>query len=362
MKVGICVGAMISNIEYIELAEELGYDSAWIADSQMIWSDCYATLALAAARTKRIRLGTGVSIAGTRIAPVTASAIASINEVAPGRVFLGLGTGHTAMRTMGQDQMKLGPFREYVRVVRDLLDGKSTPFSYDGITRDVTFMHRGMGYYRLEPRIPIHISALGPQTQRWAGGIADGIVMVGTNPETIAAGMEHVREGARRVGRRLPEDLEVTTLLTGMVLAPGETTETERALDEAGVWVSQMLHAAWHRAAEPRRSLSNAPSYLHDVWEDYCDYVEEMDTPAERRYQQVHVGHCTFLPDEERRFVTPAAIALTTLTGTGEEISSQVRALELAGVTQIMLIPPVPFAERVLRDFAAGVFPLLDRG
>ncbi|MFQ5382440.1 MAG: LLM class flavin-dependent oxidoreductase, partial [Dehalococcoidia bacterium] len=300
MKVGICVGAMISNIEYIELAEELGYDSVWVADSQMIWSDCYATLALAATRTSRIRLGTGVSIAGTRIAPVTASAIATINELAPGRVFLGLGTGHTAMRTMGQDQMRLGPFKEYVRVVRDLLEGKSTPFTYEGLTREVAFMHKEMGYYRLEPRIPIHISALGPLTQRWAGGVADGVVMVGTNPETIAAGMENVREGARRVGRALSSDLEVTTLLTGMVLRPGETTETERALDEAGVWVSQMLHAAWHRASEPKRALGNAPSYLADVWEDYCAYVEAMDTPAERRYQQVHVGHCSFLPDGER--------------------------------------------------------------
>ena len=75
MDVGICVGAQISDIDYIAMAEELGYESAWIADSQMIWSDVYATLALAASRTSRIKLGTGVAVAGTRIAPVTASAI-----------------------------------------------------------------------------------------------------------------------------------------------------------------------------------------------------------------------------------------------------------------------------------------------
>ncbi|MFQ5381658.1 MAG: hypothetical protein ACE5EF_08550, partial [Dehalococcoidia bacterium] len=96
--------------------------------------------------------------------------------------------------------------------------------------------------------------------------------------------------------------------------------------------------------------------------EDYCAYAEAMDTPVERRYQQVHVGHCSFLPDGERRFVTPAAISLTTLTGTAEEISSKVRELERAGVTQIMLIPPVPLAGKILRDFASEVFPLLDRG
>ena len=66
--------------------EELDYDRAWVPDSQMIWSDCYSILALAAVNTSRIHIGTGVSIAGTRIAPVTAHSIGSINQLAPGRV------------------------------------------------------------------------------------------------------------------------------------------------------------------------------------------------------------------------------------------------------------------------------------
>src|SRR5436190_14860726 len=150
MEFGVFVATKIDDWQLIREAEALGYDRAWVADSQMIWSDCYATLALAAARTKRIKLGTGVAVAGTRIAPVTASAIASINQIAPGRVFLGLGTGHTAMRTMGHDQMGLREFKDYVRVVRDLLDGKNTPFTLDGVTREVSLMHQGRGYYRLE--------------------------------------------------------------------------------------------------------------------------------------------------------------------------------------------------------------------
>jgi 5,10-methylenetetrahydromethanopterin reductase len=98
MKFGIMFDTHIDKWELIRYAEELGYDTGWVPDSQMIWSDCYATLALAAVNTKRIRLGTGVAIPGTRIAPVTAHSIASIAQLAPGRVFLGIGTGHTAMR------------------------------------------------------------------------------------------------------------------------------------------------------------------------------------------------------------------------------------------------------------------------
>ena len=100
MKFGGVVATKIDDWQIFPYLEELGYDSAWAPDSQMIWSDCYATLALAAHHTSRIRLGTGVSIAGTRAAPVTAHSIATINKLAPGRTFLGIGTGHTAMRAI----------------------------------------------------------------------------------------------------------------------------------------------------------------------------------------------------------------------------------------------------------------------
>ena len=132
MEFGVFVATRIDDWQLIQYAENLGYDRAWIPDSQMIWSDCYATLALAAHNTRRIKLGTGVAIPGTRIAPVTAHSIASINRIAPGRVFLGIGTGHTAMRVMGMDPMKSRDFREYLRVVRTLLTGEEVEYTLNG--------------------------------------------------------------------------------------------------------------------------------------------------------------------------------------------------------------------------------------
>ena len=107
MDFGICIVSKIDDVGYLARAENLGYSHAWVADSQMIWSDCYAVLALAARQTRTIKIGTGVSVAGTRIAPVTASSIATINRLAPGRTFLGIGTGNTAMRIMGHKPLKL---------------------------------------------------------------------------------------------------------------------------------------------------------------------------------------------------------------------------------------------------------------
>src|SRR5581483_4149955 len=123
MKFGIMFDTHIDKWELIRYAEELGYDSAWVPDSQMIWSDCYATLALAAFNTRRIRLGTGVA---------------------------SIGTGHTAMRVMGQDPMPPREFREYLRVVRALLEGKEVDYTYAGKTRQIKFLHRDRYFINLD--------------------------------------------------------------------------------------------------------------------------------------------------------------------------------------------------------------------
>src|SRR2546425_3714451 len=70
MRFGICVMANVDEIGFFNHAETLGYDSVWVTDSQMLFSDCYAVLALAARQTTRLRLGPGTAICGTRIPPV----------------------------------------------------------------------------------------------------------------------------------------------------------------------------------------------------------------------------------------------------------------------------------------------------
>src|SRR5229473_5387947 len=159
MEFGIGIDTHVDKWDLARYGEELGYDSCWVPDSQMIWSDCYATLALAAANTKRIKLGTGVAIAGTRIAPVTAHSIASINQLAPGRVFLGIGTGHTAMRVMGKDPMKAGAFREYLRVLRALLHGEEVDYDLLGERTDIRFLHLDRGFIDVEHAVPIYVAA-----------------------------------------------------------------------------------------------------------------------------------------------------------------------------------------------------------
>ena len=78
----MCVTTKLTEVDFAKQCEDLGFDWLWVPDSQMIWGDCYAYLALAAERTSRIKLATGVAVAGTRAAPVIAHSIASIATTA----------------------------------------------------------------------------------------------------------------------------------------------------------------------------------------------------------------------------------------------------------------------------------------
>ena len=66
------------------------------------------------------REGARVAICGTRIPPVHVAAMATLNRLAPGRVHLGVGTGNTATRSMGQPPMRIAEYAEHLRVLREV--------------------------------------------------------------------------------------------------------------------------------------------------------------------------------------------------------------------------------------------------
>ena len=356
MKFGAMIATHIDDWQILRFAEELGYDHGWVPDSQMIWSDCYAVLALAAANTSRIRLGTGVAIAPTRLAPVTAHSIASINRIAPGRAFLGIGSGHTAMRVMGLDPMPGRQFREYLRVVRGLLDGEEVEYTHRGETRAIRFLHRDLGFIDLEHRIPMYVAANGPIALGAAGAYGDGRISAGNEPaEGLSRSLAAIGDGAQQAGRALPDDFHTAALSYAVVLRPGETLSSERVIDEAGSMVTAGLHY-WYEVWQKTGRQDFIAREAADDWAAYLEHVEKMETPAEKRYLQIHDGHCTYALPEERRFVTPALIrASGGLVGEPDEIIDQLRTLERAGLREITLLPPMASARENFRDFATQV-------
>ena len=127
-------------------------------------------------RRSRLRIGPGTAICGTRIPPVQVAAVATLNRLAPGRVFLGIGTGNTAMRSMGQRPMRIAEFAEYLRVLSALLRGEVVDYAFNGVARPVSMLMHDFKYMNLEPRIPLYVSGFGPRAMGLAGEYGDGLV------------------------------------------------------------------------------------------------------------------------------------------------------------------------------------------
>ena len=194
MDFGICMASHVGDIDYVVRAEALGYTHAWLADSQMLWSDCYATLALAAVRTSTIRLGTGVAVTGTRPAPVNAAGIATINALAPGRTFFGVGAGNTAMRVMGQPPHRIREYDAYLTEMRALLAGEEAVHAGEPIRHVMP----DKGFVNFEDRIPMYVSGFGPRSLGLAGKHGDGaVIAVAAHPAAMSSVWHMIETGAR---------------------------------------------------------------------------------------------------------------------------------------------------------------------
>src|SRR5512147_2801633 len=201
----------------VRRAEDLGWDAALQPDSQLRRRDTYVLLAAAARATQRITLGPLLANPINRHPTVTASSIATIDELAPGRVLLGWGVGDTAVRLAGLRPARVKELESSTRLMRALLDGEAVEV---GAARPARLPHH-------RP-VPIWIAAGGPRTLRMAGGVADGVfIRVGTHPANIATAVNAIRAGAAEAGR------EPGSVRLGAVFHTVLVDEPERALTMA---------------------------------------------------------------------------------------------------------------------------------
>ena len=187
----------------VAAAEAAGFDVAWLPDSQFLWRDAWVSLALGATQTERIALGPCVTNLQTRHPSVTAAATVTLEELAPGRTILGVGTGDSSLKPLGLEPTRLAAMREGIEQIRRLTAGETV--AYDG--REMRL------HATLESPPPIYMAANGPRGLALAGEIADGVITVaGIAPELIQRLRQLVAEGARRAGRSVDDiDLCVGT-------------------------------------------------------------------------------------------------------------------------------------------------------
>src|SRR5262249_7574811 len=162
-------------VDHIVEAESLGYERAWLFDSPALYGDIWMIAALAAQRTSRIGLGPAVLVPNLRHPLTQASAIATLEQLAPGRAVAAIGTGFTGRMAMGQKALTWAWTRRYVEQLRALLRGEKV--EVDGAL--VQMLH-GPDFAPAFPvPTPIVIAANGPKGLEVAKEFGDGIMTIG---------------------------------------------------------------------------------------------------------------------------------------------------------------------------------------
>lgn len=207
-------------------AETAGYDRVGIWDSPALYLDPWITLADVAAATRSLRIGTWVTNPLTRHPVVTASAAATLDALAPGRVVLGIGTGDSGVYNLAARAAPLDRLGEYVRAVRGLLtEGRAI---WEG------------SELRMRPaanRIPIWVAAHGARAIRTAGAVGDGVIFgLGISPETVEACRAMLERGAEEAGRDAGE-------LEAWYTAPWYVDEDGDSARDGALWhVASLAH------------------------------------------------------------------------------------------------------------------------
>jgi 5,10-methylenetetrahydromethanopterin reductase len=318
----------------VKRAEELGFRRAWFYDTQLLNAEVFVSMAAAAMQTSKIRLGTGVLIPSNRIAPVAASALASLNALAPGRIDFGISTGFTARRTMGLRPVRLGDMEEYVRVVCGLLAGKTLEWTFEDKRRKIRFLNPEIGAVNIKDPIPVHVSALGPRARRLTAKLGAGWIHATANVAHAQAAIADMQAAWRDAGRDQAR-LHATAAIAGCVLGDNEASDSPRARAHAGPTATIALHSLVER--EEFGDLGRPiPPQLAPLIERYRRIYLEYE-PADARYLSNHRGHLMFLRPEEHAICTAELIRATTFTGPKAELREQLRELARAGFDHVGL-------------------------
>jgi 5,10-methylenetetrahydromethanopterin reductase len=302
----------------VDLIEGLGYDYLWLTDSSLHTRNCWSYLTLAAMRTARLTLGTAVTNPVTRHPGITAAAAATLDEVSEGRFVLGVGAGDRPLQALDIEPARLGTLRRSVEAFRRLFAGETIDL------QDSRFaFHHAHMRFPARADIPVWISASGEQTLRYAGGHADGVVLLcGLFHEGVAWAIERIDEGANAAGRPRPH---IGVFAYGAI----DDEDPERALDAA------RSIAAWFPMTAP-------------VYCDLAGLDPAIANAVRERYTggefQEAAAAARLLPDD---FVRGMALA-----GGSDEAVRHLKTLAELGVDSVNVFPLGPARRQTIEAFA----------
>ena len=324
--------SVASAVADARLAEDVGFSLVGVADSQSVFRELYATMALCAQATRRVRIGPAVTNPVTRHPAVAASGIATIDEIAPGRAFFGIGSGDSAILTLAERPATLADMRAYVEAVRRLqAKGEA---EWRGRTARLTWAPRA---------VPIYLSAEGPRTLELAGEIADGVIVnVGLEPALVRDAVAHVHAGARKAGRD-PSAIDLWTLVRANV-----TDDVAAGIDEIRMELASNAHHVFRFTLEGKQVPPELTDAIRRVQQGYQPAAHErLGSSPNAALLDADPALLRYLAD---RFA---------VVGPPEACAAKLRAVAEAGIGGILFTGFVPDRHRLIRTLGEQVLPRL---
>src|SRR5204862_4416084 len=304
-------------------AEAAGFGYGWIFDSHVLWQEPYPLLTLKAANTRSMRLGTCVTNPVVRDATVTASLLATLNQISGGRMDCGIGRGDSSRRVMGKKPTTLENLEQTVRVIRDLNSGKQ--ITYEGYPIQMSWAS-GVP--------PIWVAGYGPKALRCAGRIGDGVILQFADPALVKWCLGFVKEGADEAGRDFSKI---------------------KVMSATAVWISDDKKVARDRVRWFPALVSN-----HVV--DLVSRYKPEDLPPEltayigdrKGYNYLH--HCE-VGSNNAEFVTDEVVDRFCMVGNITDHIRKLEQLRSLGVTQFNIYLMCGDEEETLEIYGRDIIP-----
>lgn len=217
--------AKINDIEMAKVAEDNGISHLGIGQGPLIMSDPFQYMALATQVTSELRIGPFVMDPVTRIAPSIANSLATLNALAPERVFCGMGTANNALHSMGRKSASPSELAAAMRVIKAMVHGDRAMHDWRGEEKAVQLLAVDDGTLRIAEHMPIYVAAGGPKGLRNAALYGDALIYcVGPNPNMIGLVRKELDRLVEEVGRP-PGSVKLIGLTWFYQTQAGETWE-----------------------------------------------------------------------------------------------------------------------------------------
>jgi len=311
---------------YVKLAEDNGFDYVWITDHYNN-RNVYAMLTILALKTSKIMLGPGVTNPYHINPAVTASAIATINELSNGRAVLGIGAGDkvTFDRIGIGWEKPLRRMREAVEIIRALHSGKSV--KYEG----EIFKFNGAKLDFKAGNIPIYIGAQGPKMLQLAAELGDGVLINASHPKDFEVAKENIQKGLEKSEKK---EFDIVAYASMSV-----DKDSEKARNSARIVVAFIV--------------AGSPDVIFERHGISMEDVSKVREALNNAFTKGDWGGVS-------KSITDEMIDCFSISGNVDEVIDRIKELSKAGVTQVVAGSPIgPDKKKSIQLIGKNIIPAL---